>query len=100
MSLGLESRATLPCLGKPWARNKKNFRPEMIEGFLFTIWKCRNFARHVPNDGFFVLDQVLTNGPHSGLGAVANADLSQDVLDVLFDRFVADAQHLGDFFVG
>ena len=39
----------------------------------------------------FSSDQVLAHRPDGGLRAVRNADFSQNVLDVLFHRFVADA---------
>lgn len=46
------------------------------------------------------LEEVLPDRPNGGLGPVGHADLAQDVLNVLLDRLVADAQLLGDFFVG
>ena len=54
---------------------------------------------HVAVDSGGPLDQILADGPNGRLGAVGDADLAQNVLDVLLHRLVADSQRLGDFFV-
>ncbi len=43
--------------------------------------------------------ESLANCPDGGLRSIRNANLSKDVLDVLFDCFVADFQVLCDLFV-
>ena len=70
-------------------------------------WLSRSFALPAPRqlgvapfDGSVptachrkaVLNQVFADGPDGGLSAVRDADLPQDVLDVLFDGLVADPQ--------
>ena len=43
--------------------------------------------------------QSFAHGPDSGLGTVGDAHLAEDVLDMLFDRFVADRQGTRNFFI-
>ena len=54
-------------------------------------------ARHEPKD---ILAQPFAYGPNSRLGSIRNSDLAQDMLDVLFDRFVTDRQIIGDLSIG
>src|SRR4051812_33906685 len=42
-------------------------------------------------------DQVPAHCPNRGLCAIGDADFTQDMLDVLFDRLVADPQRLSNF---
>lgn len=44
-------------------------------------------------------DQVSAHCPDGGLRTIGDSDFAQDVLHVLFDRLIADAERLGDFFV-
>ena len=45
------------------------------------------------------LDKLFANRPHRSLRSISYADLPQDVLHVLFDRLIADAQGLRDLLV-
>jgi len=54
-------------------------------------------ARHEPKH---ILAQPFAYGPNSRLGSIRNPDLAQDMLDVLFDRFVTDRQIIGDLSIG
>jgi hypothetical protein len=46
-----------------------------------------------------LLQQPFANRPNCGLRAIRDTDLSQNVLHVFFDRFVADVERVGDLFV-
>ena len=46
------------------------------------------------------LNQILSNGPDRRLRSVRHANLSEDMLHVLFHRLVADAERLRNFFIG
>ena len=41
----------------------------------------------------------LAHSPHGRLSAIRHAHFPQDMLDMLLDRFIADAQRLGDFLI-
>jgi len=60
-------------------------------------------SSHDSNDTFeplrVDLDQAFTNRPNGRLGSVADGDLTQNVLNVLFDRFDTDFKRSTDLFV-
>ena len=66
---------------------------------------CLSFSPKQPEDrqeclSYEQLNEVPSHGPYGGLRTIGDADLSQNVLHMLFHRLVADAERLGDFFVG
>ena len=45
-------------------------------------------------------NQVFSYCPNSSLRSITHTNFSEYVLHVLFDRFIANSKHFGDFLVG
>jgi hypothetical protein len=74
-------------------------RPNSVEAdtLVCLSWQRTGGRQECPPYGR--LDEISSHGPDGGLRAIRDTDFSQNVLDVLFYRLVADAQRLRDFFV-